>query len=198
MLNHTNITASLWIMAASAVSLSLPACALQQQNAQTQAQGQNTSKAVSNYSDCSQINFNDIDSRELTREELIKRMDDDFEANLSKSEKCMAEAVASGAGRLGGTGGSGAGTGAGAGSSTGNSAAGSSNTSADSSSSGTDSQQSQQNQNAASASSAEHQKGKGGQGSSSVCDAVKQGLTSATTDAEKQHFRGLMEQYGCK
>ncbi len=194
MLNHTNITASLWIMAASAVSLSLPACALQQQNAQTQAQ--NTSKAVSNYSDCSQINFNDIDSRELTREELIKRMDDDFEANLSKSEKCMAEAVASGAGRLGGAGGSGAG--AGTGSSTGNSAAGSSNTSADSSSSGTDSQQSQQNQNAAGASSAEHQKGKGGQGSSSVCDAVKQGLTSATTDAEKQHFRGLMEQYGCK
>lgn len=189
MLNHTNITASLWIMAASAVSLSLPACALQQQNAQTQAQ--NASKAVSNFSDCSQINFNDIDSHELTREELIKRMDDDFEANLSKSEKCMAEAVASGAGRLGGAGGSGAGTGAGTGSSTGNSAAGSS-------SSGTDSQQSQQNQNAAGASSAEHQKGKGGQGSSSVCDAVKQGLTSATTDAEKQHFRGLMEQYGCK
>lgn len=197
MLNHTNITTSLWIMAVSAVSLSLPACALQQQNAQTQAQAQNTSKAVSNYSDCSQINFSDIDGRELTREELIKRMDDDFEANLSKSEKCMAEAVASGAGRLGGAGGSGAGTGAGAGSNGSSSAAGSSNTSADSSS-GTDSQQSQQNQSATGASSAEQQKGKGGQGSSSVCDAVKQGLTSATTDAEKQHFRGLMEQYGCK
>jgi hypothetical protein len=40
--------------------------------------------------------------------------------------------------------------------------------------------------------------GGGQQGSSAVCDAVKQGYESATTENEKKHFQELMTEYGCR
>lgn len=176
----------LWIFSFLLMSLTVPACA-QQTLPLTPAAGEITS-----YGDCSQIDFKHIDGSELTKAELLQQMDADFAANLNHTEKCMAEAINSGAGRI-----SAAGAGAGDAAALG---AGSNEQSGQSA--GTE-----QTQDANSADGAKEtdsspskatQKGKAQQGNSAVCETVKQGLAGATTESEKKHFSALMTQYGCE
>lgn len=174
----------LWWFSFLLLSLTLPACA-QQTTAQAPAAGE-----VTSYGDCSQIDFKHIDGRELTKAELLQQMDADFAANLNQTEKCMAEAINNGAGRISAAGaGDAAALGAGSNEQSGQSAG------------------VEQAQDANSADGVEDtdsspskatEKGKAQQGNSAVCETVKQGLAGATTEAEKKHFGALMTQYGCK
>jgi hypothetical protein len=181
--SETIFRVPLWLFSFSLILLTLPACA-QQAVPMAPAAGEITS-----YGDCSLIDFKDIDGSELTKAELLERMDADFAANLNQSEKCMAEAINSGAGRI-----SAAGAGA---SGVAEAAAGTNEQAAQSAST-------EQTQNADSAKESDSspskatQKGKAQQGNSAVCETVKQGLAGATTEAEKKHFSALMTQYGCE
>lgn len=173
-------------------SLTLPACA-QQNTPQASATTIQTSPTASNtkaFTDCSLIDFKDIDGQSLTKAELVQKMDQDFADNLNNSEKCMSEAVTAGAGRI-----SAAGAGA-------SQTADATATTQQSTGSGvTDSQQlqnAQAGQEQINATSKPTAKGQGQPGSSAVCDTIKQGLASATTESEKTHFQALMNQYGCK
>lgn len=139
------------------------------------------------YSDCAYIEFEQIDSAQLTRAEQLAAMDADFEKSLNASEQCMDEAVSAGAGRLAQSGASG---GAGQGNDS------TASTEAQTTQAQEQTQQQSQQQAAADPSKT-HQGGQSGPGSSAVCDAVNQGLASATTDAEKQHFEALQTEYGC-
>lgn len=176
-----------------ALSLALPACAQTPAKPSAAALAQTApvpaSKATAAYGDCSLIDFKDIDSSQLTKAELVQRMDQDFTDNLNKNEKCMAEAITSGAGRLEAVG-SGASANGQAISATGD-AAGAAQATQETESQG------QSGQESTSSSSRTTQKGQGQQGSSAVCDTVKQGLAGATTESEKTHFQALMKQYGC-
>jgi hypothetical protein len=159
------------------LGLSLPACA------QTLRQ-----KAVSPiyYNDCAYIDFDDVDESTLTKQELIARMDMGLEDTLNKSEECMRSAANAGSQRFTGAGGGAQGTGSGQ--SAGSVAQGPAQQN--------DSQQ--ESQNTESLDSKDSPKGPNNGGSNAVCDAVKQGLTSATNEQEKQHFKGLMKEYRCK
>jgi len=141
------------------------------------------------YSDCAYIEFDDIDPSTLTLQERIALEEAALFASLDDSAECMEEATASASGSLADAasgGGSGAGGSAGSGSS--------------GSSEANSSEQQQQATSTASESSVDtkdHERGNSGSGSSAVCDAVKEGMASATTEAEKEHFKGLMAEYGC-
>ncbi|MCF4010659.1 hypothetical protein [Rheinheimera sp. UJ63] len=188
MLNNSIIRVSLWVFSFAVFSLTLPACA---QQPITDAPGKTTSiKNSTAYGDCALIDFKDIDSSALTKAELVQKMDLDFADNLNKSEKCMAEAINSGAGRISEVGTGGGNTGAAA--STSNQAAG------ETQSESTANQQAKGEQESASSPSAVTKKDQGQSGSSAVCETVKQGVASATTDNEKKHFQALMTQYGCQ
>lgn len=183
-------------------ALTLPACAqqmtpqqstLQQNKPQTSTTTPPASQPASSnkaFTDCSLIDFKDIDSTSLTKAELVQKMEQDFADNLNNNEKCMSEAVTAGAERISAAGASAAQT-AGA-------------TATTQQVTGLGDSDSQQPQNAQagqeqiSATSKPTAKGQGQQGSSAVCDTIKQGLAAATTESEKTHFRGLMDQYGCK
>lgn len=145
------------------------------------------------YSDCAYIEFEDIDNAQMTREEQLAAMDADFEESLNASEECMSEALDSGAQKL---------ADAGAGSDTGDqeseSTESADNSVAAQASSATEYQTTQsQQQHTTTDQTRSHAGGQGQQGSSAVCDAVRQGLESATTDSEKAHFQSLMNEYGC-
>lgn len=143
------------------------------------------------YSDCAYIEFDDVDPSTLTLQERIALEEAALFASLDDSAECMEEATASASGSLAdaasGSGSGAAGGASGAAGSSGNSEANSS-------------EQQQQSTSTASETSVEtkdHQRGNTGSGSSAVCDAVKEGMASATTEAEKEHFKGLMAEYGC-
>lgn len=142
------------------------------------------------YSDCAYIEFDDVDPSTLTLQERIALEEAALFASLDNSAECMEEATASASGSL-----------ADAASGSGSGAAGGASGSADSGAGGQmDSEQQQQSTSTASESSVDtkdHQRGNSGSGSSAVCDAVKEGMASATTEAEKEHFKGLMAEYGC-
>ncbi len=187
----------MWCASLMLCALTLPACAQQTTLQQNTQQASTTTPPVSQpasstkaFSDCSLIDFKDIDSQSLTKAELVQKMEQDFADNLNNNEKCMSEAVTAGAGRI---------SAAGAGASPTADA-----TVTTQQSTGLGESDSQQPQNAQagqeqiSATSKPTVKGQGQQGSSAVCDTIKQGLAAATTETEKTHFRGLMEQYGCK
>ena len=98
MLNNAIMRTPLWVFSLAVFSLTLPACAQQPVTAAPA-----TASAVKNstaYGDCALIDFKDIDSSALTKAELVQKMDQDFADNLNNSEKCMAEAINSGAGRI--------------------------------------------------------------------------------------------------
>ena len=138
------------------------------------------------FSDCSLIDFKDIDGRELTKAELVQKMDQDFADNLNRSDTCMEQAVTSNAERLGALGAAAQGDAPSAASTEG---AASANSEAPEISSGA--------QQMPSTPSTNTQKGQSKPGTSAVCDTVKQGLAGATTESEKTHFKALMTQYGC-
>nr|WP_282444727.1 hypothetical protein [Idiomarina sp. ATCH4] len=139
------------------------------------------------YSDCAYIEFDDVDPSTLTLQERIALEEAALFASLDESAECMEEATASASGSL-----ADASSGAGAGGSAGSGSSGSSEANP--------SEQQQQAASTASESSVDtkdHERGNSGSGSSAVCDAVKEGMASATTEAEKEHFKGLMAEYGC-
>ena len=141
------------------------------------------------YSDCAYIEFDDIDPSTLTLQERIALEEAALFASLDESAECMEEATASASGSLADAA-SGAGSGAGGSAGSGSSGSREANPS----------EQQQQAASAASESSVDtkdHERGNSGSGSSAVCDAVKEGMASATTEAEKEHFKGLMAEYGC-
>ncbi|GGW49712.1 hypothetical protein [Alishewanella tabrizica] len=138
------------------------------------------------FSDCSLIDFKDIDGRELTKAELVQKMDQDFADNLNRSDRCMEQAVTSNAERLGALGAAAQGDAPSAATTEGVAAA---NSEAPEISSGA--------QHMPSTPSTNTQKGQSKSGTSAVCDTVKQGLAGATTESEKTHFKALMTQYGC-
>jgi hypothetical protein len=147
------------------------------------------------YSDCSSFTFRDIDSALLTREEQLALMEQDLFDNLNRSEACLNDANQTAAQRLGAAGGGageGGGSGANAGAGNGERAevAAAQQTAANEP---TDMQSSQP----PSETSKKHVSGQRASGSSAVCDAVQQGLSAATTDAEKEHFQRLSKDYGC-
>ncbi|WP_156824241.1 hypothetical protein [Salinimonas chungwhensis] len=140
------------------------------------------------YSDCAYIEFEDIDSSTMTREEQLAALDADFEDSLNASETCMTDAVSSNAEKLANAGGNSGSNGQGS-----NTGAGQATQTATAS----QTTQSAQDQSTTPP-SREHVTGGGQQGSSAVCDAVKQGYESATTENEKKHFQELMTEYGCR
>lgn len=186
MLNKLMMRTSLWCYGIAVFSLTLPACAQQAVTAATPV----TKNSIA-YGDCALIDFKDIDSSALTKAELVQKMDQDFVNNLNNSEKCMAEAINAGAGRI-----SAAGAGAG---NTEDVAAMANQAAGQAQSESLANQQAQASKEASNSNStsAVTKKGQGQSGSSAVCDTVKQGLAAATTDSEKQHFQDLMNQYGC-
>lgn len=186
MLKNAIIRTPLWVFSLAVFLLTLPACAQQPVTAAPAAATKNSTA----YGDCALIDFKDIDSSTLTKAELVQKMDQDFADNLNNSEKCMAEAINTGAGRI-----SAAGAGAG---NTGDVAATGNQAVGEAQLESTANQQAQGGQEAASSQSAVTKKGQGQSGSSAVCDTVKQGLAAATTDSEKKHFQDLMTQYGCQ
>lgn len=188
---HPNKRIAHGYLVLAALSLALPACAQTSANQSAATATQvpaATSKTNMAYGDCSLIDFKDIDSTQLTKAELVQKMDVDFADNLNKSEKCMADAVNSGTERL-----SAAGAGAGNQAAAGQGEAQGANEATQP----TENQAQQGSQEPVSSSSRPTPKGQGQQGSSAVCDTVKQGLAGATTESEKTHFQALMKQYGC-
>ncbi len=178
----TSISLPLWFTIIFVTSMSQIACAQQTTTPYS------TANASTEYSDCSLINFNDIDKSKLTKAELLKKMEQDFADNLNNSEKCMAAAASGAAGKMGAANGSSGD----AGDSTGGQ--GDRGLAQATRDANEDMQGAQQS---VSTPSKTTERGKGKQGSSAVCDTVKQGLDAATTDSEKKHFQSLMTQYGC-
>jgi hypothetical protein len=144
-----------------------------------------TEESVINYGDCAYIEFKDVDPAELTKQERIDLLNADLFTSLDKSEKCMKKAVISGAGNIGAKGGGN------------DQASGQGNVSVDASDDG-QSQSQTIPTSSSTTSDNDNRRGSKTGGSSAVCDAVNQGLASATTDSEKEHFKGLKKQYGCK
>lgn len=147
-----------------------------------------------NYSDCAYIEFEDVDPSTLTLQERIAREEAILFASLDESAKCMEQALESSSDNLAEAAASGGQAGA---DGMGTSGAGV-NGQADSESLDNTAKNTPVNSSDSAAASKTHQRGNSGQGSSAVCDAVKEGLASATTEAEKEHFKGLMADYGCQ
>lgn len=142
------------------------------------------------YSDCAYIEFDDVDPSTLTLQERIALEEAALFASLDDSAECMEEATASASGSLADAA-SGSGSGAAGG------ASGSAGSSGNSEANSSEQQQSTSTASETSVETKDHQRGNTGSGSSAVCDAVKEGMASATTEAEKEHFKGLMAEYGC-
>lgn len=140
------------------------------------------------YGDCGYLQFEDVDDTLLTKEEKLGLLDDDFESALNRSEKCLKTAVENSNQEL-----------AQAGAENGSSGGGSD--AAVTESSGEPKQEVNQSrqteQTVESGESDPHQRGEQKSGSSAVCDAVTQGLQSASTASEREHFEKLAKQYQC-
>lgn len=145
------------------------------------------------YSDCSTFTFRDIDSALLTREEQLALMEQDLFDNLNRSEACLNDATQASAQRLAAAGG---GSGAGGGPDAGAEGGDSAEMAAAQQASNKDPTD-MQSTSSPSERSKQHVSGQRASGSSAVCDAVRQGLSTATTDAEKEHFQQLSKDYGC-
>jgi hypothetical protein len=147
-----------------------------------------TESSPINYGDCAYMEFEDVDPAELTLQERIDLLNADLFTSLDKSEKCMQKAAVSAADKVGAVG-------AGSAKNTGNDSLDATDVGQ-----GADGQSQSQTRSTSSSSSSNTDKKRGLNtgGSSAVCDAVNQGLVSATTDSEKEHFKGLKKQYGCK
>lgn len=145
--------------------------------------------SVRYYSDCTNLVFNSVDSQHKTKAEELAALDDDFLMVLHQSEECMTQAAGASADRVAGAAASGQG-------SDGNGAAGGDGTDAtstDNSDAEAPTDQSQQPP------SSRGGRGEGIQeGSTGLCDTVRQAMEAATTDAERAHFKALQEQYNCK
>lgn len=145
------------------------------------------------YQDCAYLEFDTIDNDALTRDEEIALVDENFFAALDRTAECMNQAATAGAGRIGdaaGSSGAGAAGAAGAITSVGSGRA-----------SGSQTQQpvtqtTPQTQSG-DTTGIDTQRGNAKRGSSAVCDAVKEGLASATTPAEETHWQNLSAEYGC-
>ncbi|WP_322406318.1 hypothetical protein U0358_11155 [Idiomarina sp. PL1-037] len=142
------------------------------------------------YSDCAYIEFDDVDPSSLTLQERIALEEAALFASLDDSAECMEEATASASGSLADAA-SGSGSGAAGG------VSGSAGSSGNSEANSSEQQQSASTAPESAVETKDHQRGNTGSGSSAVCDAVKEGMASATTEAEKEHFKGLMAEYGC-
>ncbi|GGW81474.1 hypothetical protein [Alteromonas halophila] len=149
------------------------------------------------YQDCAYIEFDDIDNDALTRNEEIALIDENFFAALDRSAECMNSAAATGAGKIGDAAGNAGGGQGAAGGQSGN--AGSSGQASGSGSPVPIAEQQQNPQQTTDTTKGiDTQRGTSSGGSSAVCDAVKEGLASATTQAEKEHWQGLAAEYGCQ
>ncbi|MCH8493247.1 MAG: hypothetical protein LAT53_08445 [Idiomarina sp.] len=142
------------------------------------------------FSDCSHLLFDSRGREELTRAERIRMMDTDIKSNLSNYERCIEAALDSNRERLSEASSPPAGSAAGA------ETTGIEQTVAESVSSEDESATEDQTVSPT-APSQQHTRGQRQQGSSSVCDAIRAGLESATTDKEKEHFQSLAKEYGC-
>jgi hypothetical protein len=153
-----------------------------------------TESSPVNYGDCAYMEFEDVDPAELTLQERIDLLNADLFTSLDKSEKCMQKAAVSAADKVGAAG-------AGSVKNTGNDSLDATDVGQ-----GADGQSQRQTRSTSSSSpsspsssiNTDKKRGLNTGGSSAVCDAVNQGLVSATTDSEKEHFKGLKKQYGCK
>lgn len=153
------------------------------------------------YSNCGHIDFDKIDEQDLTKEERIAKHNKALNNGLNQTEKCMQQATQAGAEKLAQQGMQGN-----HGSASGQNGAGDA-TSTESAEQQSDQQQSSQQQTEpnnkntkrqSAKKSKSHTSGEPGKGNSAVCDAVKQGLNNAQTEAEKAHFEKLKREYGCK
>lgn len=138
------------------------------------------------FSDCSHLLFDSRGREELTRAERIRMMDTDIKSNLGNYELCIAAALNSSRERL-----SEVSPPAGAQSSS------MAQTSAVTLAENEDEEATEEQAKRASAPSKPHVQGQRQGGSSSVCDAIRAGLESATTDKEREHFQSLATEYGC-
>ena len=148
------------------------------------------------YQDCAYLEFDNIDSETLTRDEEIALVDENFFAALDRTAECMNQAAAAGAGRIGDAAGSqNAGQSAGA-----TGTAGAMQNVGDGSAPATQTEQSQTTQQTkrGDTSGIDTERDAAKSGSSAVCDAVKEGLAEATTQAEKTHWQNLKTEYGCQ
>lgn len=157
-------------------------------------------KSIS-YGDCAYVDVGEVDESTLTREEIIKRMEENLFAGLDNTEECMKAAVATSSKKIGDAAGGVTGFGGNQASvSSGSIEARSSGQSGNYAGSGGEADQAQSNSNSASNSS-EASSGSSPNsvttGNSAVCDTVSRGLAEANTDKEKAHWSGLSQKYNC-
>ena len=142
------------------------------------------------FSDCSHLLFDSRGREELTRAERIRMMDTDIKSNLSSYERCIEAALENNRERLSEA------SSPPAGSTSGAETTEIEQTVAESVNSEDESATEEQTESPT-APSQPHVRGQRQGGSSSVCDAIRAGLESATTDKEKGHFQSLAKEYSC-
>ncbi|WP_334012532.1 hypothetical protein [Alteromonas sp. S167] len=153
------------------------------------------------YGDCAYVDIGEVDESTLTREEIIKRMEENLFAGLDNTEECMKAAVATSSKKIGDAAGGVTGFG-------GNQASDSSGSIEASSSgqpgnyvgSGGEADQDQSNSNSennSGAASSGSSPNSVTTGNSAVCDTVSRGLAEVKTDEEKAHWSGLSQKYNC-
>lgn len=138
------------------------------------------------YLDCSHLVFDNFFDQELTRGERVTLLNANIEANVGNYEACRSAANESAQERMVNAGSVGLVNGG----------------------FGIDGtnelpeELDQQDMNTDTAppasASREHRGSAGAGGTSTVCDAIKQGLAGAKTDSEKAHFEKLKNDYGCQ
>ncbi|MGM0526717.1 MAG: hypothetical protein ACQEQ8_11075 [Pseudomonadota bacterium] len=140
------------------------------------------------YGDCSYVDLGEVDDTHMTREEKAQALEMELFSSLDKSEACMSAAAAQGAEEV-----------ADAAGGAGNTAGTLDGTDADDSTSDSSQQASEtaEVQSGSPENSKDSDRGQASKGSSAVCDAVATGLANATTEAEKEHFQQLKNEYGC-
>jgi hypothetical protein len=148
------------------------------------------------YSACQGIQFASVDMSELTQQEQIELKEKSLQASLNNQAECLDETMNEHQSRLNSASGT---------LSTGQDMQLNDSTSAESLASDTanDLQSSKPLERVVTSQSKttqskSHSIGQKTSGASAVCDAIKQGLAKATTEAEKRHFEGLVKEYGCK
>lgn len=139
------------------------------------------------YLDCSHLVFDNFFEQELTRAERITLLNANIEANVGNYEACRAAANESAQERMVNAG-----------------SVGLVNGGADSTDTLTSELPEEIDEDASTdtaqavEASREHRGATGQRGTSTVCDAIKQGLSGAKTESEKAHFEKLKNDYGCQ
>jgi hypothetical protein len=152
---------------------------------------------LKHHASCQGIQFQSIDMDELTQQERIELKEKVLKASLNNQAECLDETMQEQQSRLSQAAQQGANTQVETTGSVSTDIATSEQTNPRSSTNNENKPMSHKSQSHTSQSKS-HPTGKPVGGSSAVCEAIKQGMTTAATETEKRHFEGLAKEYGCK